>query len=325
MNDSRKTKKQLIEELETLRRKLEELEKREETSLMLIQHPTSMILRIDRDGNVIFLNDFAQSFFGYFEDELLGKNLVDTVIPSDEESVARFRKLIDEAANHPDRYVSADIENRCSGSENVWISWRFRALTDEEGTVSEILCLGNDITRQKYVEDELKRVTETDLLTGILTQRSFIEKFENERYRFGRSGNTFVLVIGVINNFRDGTDAFTSEIVDFILIRVAETWKMSLRRSDIEGRWAGEEFVALLPETNLQGGIAAMDKILGNLNESVFQIDGTETPVTMTLCVGLFDHDMELREFIDMAYGCLDELEPEKENRIVTVDTCASK
>ena len=95
MKDENKTKKQLINELKELRHQVSEtkatgnerkqmkevLQESETKYRELIQTANSIILRMDLKGNVTFFNEFAQNFFGYSEGEIIGRNVVGTIVP----------------------------------------------------------------------------------------------------------------------------------------------------------------------------------------------------------------------------------------------------
>ena len=58
------------------------LGRNEEMYRALVEDANSIILRMDTEGKVIFFNEFAQNFFGYKEDEILGKSVIGTIVPS---------------------------------------------------------------------------------------------------------------------------------------------------------------------------------------------------------------------------------------------------
>ena len=108
-----------------------------------------------------FFKEFAQRFFGYSEQEILGKNVVGTIVPLVESTTGRdLRLMIEDVAVHPDRYASNINENMRCGGERVWIAWPNKPILDENGRVVEVLCVGNDITERKWAEEELKRSEE---------------------------------------------------------------------------------------------------------------------------------------------------------------------
>ena len=124
----------------------------------LVENANSIILRMDNMGNVTFFNEFAQGFFGYSEEEIVGKNVVGTIVPPVESTTGRdLRLMVEDIAVNPNRYASNINENMRRGGERVWIAWTNKPIRYENGRVMEILCVGNDITERKEAEEALKR------------------------------------------------------------------------------------------------------------------------------------------------------------------------
>jgi PAS domain S-box-containing protein len=135
----------------------EALKRSEEEYRELVENANSIILRMNNIGVVTFINEFAQRFFGYSEQEIIGKNVVSTILPPIETAGRDLQVMIDDIALNPDRYASSIIENMRRGGERVWIAWTNKPIRYENGRVVEVLCVGNDITERKQAEETLKR------------------------------------------------------------------------------------------------------------------------------------------------------------------------
>jgi PAS domain S-box-containing protein len=138
----------------------EALRKSEAKYRELVENANSIIFRRDKDGHVTFFNEFAQQFFGYSEDEILGKNVVGTIIPEVESTGRDLKTMIEDIGLNPDRYINNINENMRRNGERVWIAWTNKPIRDENGEVTEILCIGNDITERKQAEQERKVLEE---------------------------------------------------------------------------------------------------------------------------------------------------------------------
>ncbi len=132
-----------------------ELRKSDEKYRQLVHNAGSIIFRILPDGTITFLNDFAEKYFGYNDDELLGKNIIGTIVPDEKINGVDLPVLISDIASHPDKYRNNENINILKSGERVWISWSNRAILDPDGNCVEILCVGNDITRLKVAEEQL--------------------------------------------------------------------------------------------------------------------------------------------------------------------------
>ncbi len=132
----------------------------EEKYRELVQNANSIILRMDPDGNVTFLNEFAQHFFGYAEEEILGRNVVGTIVPSTDSQGSDLNATIKEIGRHPERYAAAEDENVRRNGERVWIAWTNKPIYAADGRLTEVLCVGSDITELKRAEKKLRRSEE---------------------------------------------------------------------------------------------------------------------------------------------------------------------
>ncbi|HBZ55938.1 MAG TPA: hypothetical protein DEO88_11080, partial [Syntrophobacteraceae bacterium] len=123
----------------------------------LVENANSIIMRRDPTGRITFFNEFAQSFFGYQEDEILGRNVVGTIVPEVDGSGRNLKTMIEDIGKHPERYANNENENIRRNDERVWIAWTNKPIRDERGQITEILCVGNDITKRKQAEESLRR------------------------------------------------------------------------------------------------------------------------------------------------------------------------
>ncbi|MGD9973253.1 MAG: PAS domain S-box protein [Desulfatirhabdiaceae bacterium] len=119
----------------------------------LVQNANSIILRMDAACRVTFMNEFAQRFFGFREDEILGQPVVGTIVPHNDSSGQDMVAIMNAIAEDPDAYASHENENMRRNGERVWIAWTNNPVFDERGNLLEILCVGNDITALKQARD----------------------------------------------------------------------------------------------------------------------------------------------------------------------------
>ncbi|MDA8430359.1 MAG: PAS domain S-box protein [Geobacteraceae bacterium] len=126
----------------------------------LVENANSVILKWDINGNILFYNAYAESIFGFSPDEVLGRNVMGTIVPDTESSGRNLTDMIHNIAIAPDKYINNENENICKNGEHVWISWNNRALTGADGNKLGILSIGQNITARKKIEQELTRSEE---------------------------------------------------------------------------------------------------------------------------------------------------------------------
>ncbi|HEY3298294.1 MAG TPA: PAS domain S-box protein, partial [Armatimonadota bacterium] len=126
----------------------------------LVQNANSIILRWNTDGTISFFNEFAQSFFGYKESEIIGKSVIGTIVPEKESSGRDLVGLINRIVGHPTRYKTNINENMRKNGERVWVAWTNKPVFDEHGHVKELLSVGLDVTELTAARHALEQSEE---------------------------------------------------------------------------------------------------------------------------------------------------------------------
>jgi two-component system cell cycle sensor histidine kinase/response regulator CckA len=146
----------LEEEVELNIKKTEALRENEEKYRELVENANSIILRMDREGRVTFFNEFAEQFFGFPKGDIVGRNVVGTIVPKEETTGRDLAAMIADLGRNPEAYVINENENIRRNGERVWIAWTNKPTFGPNNDVSEILCIGNDITERKRTEEALR-------------------------------------------------------------------------------------------------------------------------------------------------------------------------
>ncbi len=121
----------------------------------LAESANSVIIRWKPDGEITYVNRYGLSFFGYREEEILGRNAM-ILVPGRDSSGLDLSGLTAAIVEHPERYVSNENENVLADGRRVWVQWTNKAILDEAGNTREILAIGNDITERKRAEEDLR-------------------------------------------------------------------------------------------------------------------------------------------------------------------------
>lgn len=147
----------LLHERSEHRKTRSSLQKSEEDYRELVENANIIILRLDTQGNITFFNRFARKFFGYTQEEILGRSMIGAIMPETESSERDLDKMIRDVLKQPEQYLRKETENKLRTEERVWISWVIRGLVDDRGRVEAILCIGNDISDRKRAEEVLRQ------------------------------------------------------------------------------------------------------------------------------------------------------------------------
>lgn len=126
-----------------------------------------------------------------------------------------------------------------------------------------------------------------DPLTGLGNRRFLMERLREEGERTQRLGRGFAVAIMDVDHFKAVNDAHGHETGDSVLQVIAQAVESGVRRYDHCGRWGGEEFLMLLPETPLEAARAIVERI----RQAIADIDHVgEVRVSLTASFGLAEH-----------------------------------
>lgn len=118
---------------------------------------------------------------------------------------------------------------------------------------------------------ELKLLTITDTLTKIYNRRKINEKLGEEFLQAKRYGLKFAVILMDVDWFKTINDNYGHQVGDYVLYDIAQIMKNCLRDTDNIGRWGGEEFLAVLPNTNAEEGYLLAERMRNMIGDYRFE------------------------------------------------------
>ncbi len=173
----------------------------------------------------------------------------------------------------------------------------------------------------KHLQDELTQLSETvriDQLTGVLNRRGLVEAFETEIARFNRGGGALCVALLDIDNFKLLNDTHGHQVGDKALRHLADVVKDTVRPTDIVTRLGGEEFVVLLPNTNLEEAVVAMTRLQRNLTKAYFMANNEKLLITFSAGVALYRKDEDETSVLQRADLGMYKAKKAGKNRVMT-------
>jgi diguanylate cyclase (GGDEF)-like protein len=170
-----------------------------------------------------------------------------------------------------------------------------------------------DITKRKMAEEEIHLLATTDSLTGIANRREFTSILEREVVRVQRYGKPLSLTMYDLDNFKRVNDTFGHGVGDAVLQAVTRLVKESIRGADVVARWGGEEFMVLMPETDLQAAGKASEKL--RLAIAAHNFD-TVRNLTTSFGVAAFEPQDDLNSLLKRADDALYLAKAKGRNRV---------
>lgn len=285
--------------------------KRSETNLrkILEASPFPIIVSKRGRGELIYLNKLAAGLFGINAPLARGKPQPEIFCqPADRDTVLDILEKVGEVDDFEARLKRGD------GTD-------FPALVsashvDYEGEAAVFLSF-NDITKRKEMETHLLRLATTDPLTGLNNRRSFEEIADREFKRAKRYGNPLAALMLDIDWFKQVNDNHGHAAGDDVLKAVARAITDTLRETDLAGRLGGEEFAALLPETEAKGAHEVAERLRHAVAEAAITAGGMQLQVTASIGVAARnDKDTDLASLLKRADEALYKAKQSGRNRV---------
>jgi diguanylate cyclase (GGDEF)-like protein/PAS domain S-box-containing protein len=175
----------------------------------------------------------------------------------------------------------------------IWVEISTYPILDEVGLVSHAIEYTRDITDRKRSEEEkrllikkLEYLSSTDGLTGLMNRRALTDSLLYEIDRAKRYNSELSLILCDIDNFKEINDACGHDAGDRALQSIAASLKTILRKADIAGRYGGDEFMLILPQTSIKGAEKIADKILTAVRNAEMSFTEDKS-VRLSLSIGL--------------------------------------
>jgi len=183
--------------------------------------------------------------------------------------------------------------------------------------IAERMRMKEELEEKNQQLRELNKILQvqaiTDSLTGLYNHRQVLEKLQMEIARANRYQQDLTIMMLDIDHFKSINDEFGHQVGDVVLVEVAQIIKRNLRNIDIAGRYGGEEFLIILPQTNLKNGKQVAERIRRQVEMEGFE----DRKEGITVSIGLCQHKgEEMVECIERADQLLYRAKREGRNRI---------
>jgi len=253
-----------------------ELAEREEVLRSITNAAQDAVMMIDSAGRVTYWNPAAEHMFGFAEAEVVGKDLHDLIVPERylERAHAGFSRFAASGEGPAvGRTTTLRAKHRSGDEFPVDVSLSAIKLRGQWSAVGIV----RNATERVQTEERLKQLATTDALTGICNRRHFDEVLASEINRAARFSSPLSLILFDIDHFKRVNDTFGHQAGDRVLTQLAVTVGNSIRTVDLFARWGGEEFVVMLPGSDLDAGRLLAEKLRMALEKQPFSDVGQVT------------------------------------------------
>lgn len=235
-----------------------ELENTRQEYLELAERSPIGIVSCDHDGNIVYVNQTAVNILGSPNIEETKKVNLYTHPSLVEQG---FSKRLEESIKNK-KHIMYEMDYKSKWGKKAWLRIHIKPHPYGDSVGAQIII--DDISDRKNLENKLFIYSYTDALTGVYNRRYFIEKLE-DAVKGANGDGSFSLIMIDLDHFKAINDRFGHNIGDFVLKTISSEFVKNLRRNDLLARWGGEEFIILLPKTNVKNAVEIAEKLREHL------------------------------------------------------------
>jgi diguanylate cyclase (GGDEF)-like protein/PAS domain S-box-containing protein len=270
-----------------------------ETLTLIYENAPLPIHIIDRDGVICWTNRLWLKTLGYENADVIGVRFVDLVAANSKELVLSTLETM-VADGGP---VEQDVKiNNKDGSETDFSITS--ASLDDSKAFHYAQCILLNVSKSKVIEKELIKISMNDHLTGHYNRKKIISVIETEIARVDRYGGELSMLMIDINHMSEIINRFGHAIGDRAVLKVSETVKKYKRTPDSVGRYAGDKFIIVLPETSTEGALVYAERLAYEIKLPISE----EQRITLTLSIGVSEFNEDVTgadEMINNTYSAL--------------------
>lgn len=171
---------------------------------------------------------------------------------------------------------------------------------------------------------ELHQISITDGLTGLLNHKHILELLDREISRSRRYGHSVSVLMLDIDHFKNVNDTYGHQTGDTVMRRLADLFYDAIRENDLVGRYGGEEFLILLPDSDIQSGVQTAQRIRKKVQDLEIETSGGNVSVTVSIGISSYpQYGPDANSVICAADAALYRAKSNGRNQVVISETNA--
>lgn len=282
-----------------------------------LDHAPACIYLKDSDRRYVYLNQQTAALYGHEAETIIGSRDEDLLAP---ESAESCRQLDDRVlASHESQTNEERLPDQ-NGNTRVYETHKV-PIIGEDGAFTGVIGFSQDMTETRQLQNQLDRMAHEDQLTGLPNRRRTEQILEEEINRAHRNGQPLSLLALDLDHFKWVNDRHGHDVGDHVLVQVGVVLGERLRSTDTLGRWGGEEFFVILPDTHPEGAQQVAETLRETMASCV-QVDST--PVTVSIGVTEYSREEGLKAFIQRADDILYRAKHSGRNQVALISSHAA-
>ena len=265
-----------------------EIEKAKERYKELVENISDVIYKLDVNGNFTYISPVIEEIFHYREHELLGMSFTNLIHSDD---IAKMLEIFKMTANSAKEKTEFRVIDKVGDIHWVRTSSK---VSIKNGKVSGITGLMVDITEQKELEEKLRKLSLYDSLTGLYSRNHLEEQIDI----LSKSRRYPISVINLdIDGLHDINNNWGHDAGDELIKKLAHVLKEVFRSEDCVARAGGDEFIVILPETDIKSAEEMIERINVSIEEHNLEDKRNELSVSIGAATSnnILDWDISLK------------------------------
>ncbi len=252
-----------------------------------VEHSPVVVVILDRDGNVEYVNPRFTEVTGYDADEIVGAGWSSLFAHAGSEATGQEIWRIVQTGGE----WRGELTNRKKNGEIVWEHVWISPVRGPDGSITHFIAIKEDITLRKDYERQLLQQANYDTLTGLPNRSLTLDRLGQAVTRARRADDHVALLFIDLDDFKKVNDTLGHAAGDELLIEAARRLRNAMRGGDIVGRLGGDEFLVVLPDLrDVTQTQVVVRKILETFTRA-YQVRGHDVATTASIGVAVFPRD----------------------------------
>ncbi len=284
-----------------------------ETSSIEDEIKTAILLRIALDKESV--KDMVESLDGVLDK--LSLRLIDMIESSDASTVEIQKIKVELESYNELSSTNFKTAHKKLFTIAVALEENTQILShDLKSHSQEVTLLSKKVRKLEQELEAAKKETKEDFLTKLYNKRGLDESLERKEAEFKRYGHNFSVAMFDLDYFKKVNDTYGHEAGDAVLAAFAGILKKESRSVDVIGRFGGEEFLAILSDTDTKGGVIFAEKVRKHVQKSRFMYKGQRIDVTVSSGVSERARHISLQAVLNSADEYLYKAKHDGRNRV---------
>ncbi|MBV5307658.1 MAG: PAS domain S-box protein [Desulfobulbaceae bacterium] len=253
----------------------------EERYRSIIENSSDLILTFSLDGTILFANQALQETLGYQTDQIINLDFQDICHP---DYLAHCQKTFQEILSNTSKQNKIETIFRTARGKEIEVEGTVSIQLNEEEQTPTVRGIFRDISLRKSLENQLRIISITDELTGLLNRRGFMEKAAAAIENAEANQHELTLLYVDLDGMKQINDTLGHKVGDQALKDMAIVLRTVFRQGDLICRIGGDEFVILFTPSQ---GVPVVVLLAKRLDEHAFRVcQANKRPYTLAMSIG---------------------------------------